>query len=157
MKTQYFTATSLDGFIATEDDSLEWLFPLGNVADTSYSDFIRDVGALAMGSATYEWMLRHADAVAKETGSPWPYTQPTWVFTILAQTDAAGVPHALQVYEKLRRERVADVQLGARKHGLRVDSMSGDLAKRDAELAAHAEFRKQLYSYDVEPLAKLTA
>jgi dihydrofolate reductase len=81
MKTQYFTATSLDGFIATEDDSLDWLFPLGNVADTSYSDFIRDVGALAMGSATYEWMLRHADAVAKETGSAWPYTQPTWVFT----------------------------------------------------------------------------
>ena len=30
-KTQYYTATSLDGFIATEDDSLDWLFPLGNV------------------------------------------------------------------------------------------------------------------------------
>lgn len=31
MKTQYFTATSLDGFIATEDDSLDWLFPLGDI------------------------------------------------------------------------------------------------------------------------------
>jgi hypothetical protein len=30
MKTIYYTATSLDGFLATEDDSLEWLFPLGN-------------------------------------------------------------------------------------------------------------------------------
>ena len=36
MKTQYYTATSLDGFIDTEDDSLEWLFPLGDVNDTSY-------------------------------------------------------------------------------------------------------------------------
>jgi len=55
MKTQYYTATSLDGFIATEDDSLDWLFPLGDVNDTSYPDFIAEVGALAMGSATYEW------------------------------------------------------------------------------------------------------
>ena len=50
MKTQYYTATSLDGFIATEDDSLEWLFPLGDIADTSYPAFIAQVGALAMGS-----------------------------------------------------------------------------------------------------------
>jgi dihydrofolate reductase len=81
MKTQYYTATSLDGFIATEDDSLDWLFPLGDLNDTSYPAFIRDVGALAMGSATYEWMLRHADTVSSETGSPWPYTQPAWIFS----------------------------------------------------------------------------
>ena len=35
MKTQYFTATSLDGFNATEDDSLDWLFPLGDLNDSS--------------------------------------------------------------------------------------------------------------------------
>jgi len=81
MKTQYYTATSLDGFIATEDDSLEWLFALGSVTETSYPTFIAEVGALAMGSATYEWMLRHADTVTADTGSPWPYTQPTWIFT----------------------------------------------------------------------------
>jgi dihydrofolate reductase len=81
MTTQYYTATSLDGFIATEDDSLEWLFPLGDVNDTSYPDFISRVGALAMGSATYEWMLRHAAKVEEQTGAPWPYRQPTWVFS----------------------------------------------------------------------------
>src|SRR4051812_8368603 len=69
--------------------------------------------------------------------------------TILAQTDRSEVPAALLRYDRLRRERVAQVQLGARKHGLRVDSATGDLAARDRELAAHAEFRKQLYSYDV--------
>ncbi|WP_104205254.1 dihydrofolate reductase family protein [Billgrantia saliphila] len=81
MKTQYYTATSLDGFIATEDDSLDWLFPLGDINDTSYSAFFAEVGALAMGSTTYEWMLRHLEKVAEETGSAWPYTQPTWVFS----------------------------------------------------------------------------
>ena len=81
MKTQYYTATSLDGFIATEDDSLDWLFPLGDVNETSYPSFIADVGALAMGSATYEWMLRHSDNIAAQTGSTWPYSQTTWVFS----------------------------------------------------------------------------
>ena len=81
MKTQYYTATSLDGFIATEDDSLDWLFPLGDPSDTSYPAFIAEVGALAMGSATYEWMLRNAEIVTAQTGSAWPYTQPTWVFS----------------------------------------------------------------------------
>ena len=81
MKTQYYTATSLDGFIATEDDSLDWLFPLGELNETSYSSFIADVGALAMGSATYRWMLNHTEEVAATAGSPWPYTQPTWVFS----------------------------------------------------------------------------
>ncbi|MHA3770867.1 dihydrofolate reductase family protein [Verrucomicrobiota bacterium sgz303538] len=81
MKTQYYTATSLDGFIATEDDSLEWLFALGELSNSSYPAFISEVGALAMGAATYEWMARNAERVTQETGSPWPYTQPAWVFT----------------------------------------------------------------------------
>lgn len=81
MKTQYFTATSLDGFIATEEDSLEWLFPLGDINETGYPDFIKQVGALAMGSATYEWILRHAVAVEDQMGEAWPYKQPAWIFT----------------------------------------------------------------------------
>ena len=81
MRTQYYTAASLDGFLATEDDSLEWLFPLTSASGSSYPAFIAQVGALAMGSATYAWILRNAEAVTAETGSPWPYRQPTWVFT----------------------------------------------------------------------------
>ena len=81
MKTQYYTAASLDGFIATEDDSLDWLFPLGDPAETSYPSFIADVGALAMGATTYEWMLRHAGTVSAQMGSAWPYSQPAWVFS----------------------------------------------------------------------------
>ena len=47
--------------------------------------------------------------------------------TILAQVDNAAVPAALLAYERLRRERVAEVQLGARQNGLRVDSAYADL------------------------------
>ena len=81
MKTQYYTASSLDGFIAGPNDSLDWLFPLGDPSDTSYPEFIKDVGALAMGSSTYEWMLRHLLGPDADHPEPWPYTQPTWVFT----------------------------------------------------------------------------
>jgi dihydrofolate reductase len=90
MKTQYYTASSLDGFIATEDDSLEWLFPLGDVNDTGYPAFIAEVGALAMGSSTYEWMLRHALTVKDQTGAAWPYSQPTWVFSSRALPPVEG-------------------------------------------------------------------
>ena len=81
MKTIYYTAATLDGFIATPDDSLEWLFPLGELEATSYPEFIRNVGALAMGAATYEWMLRHVVGPEATRPQPWPYTQPAWVFT----------------------------------------------------------------------------
>jgi dihydrofolate reductase len=81
MKTQYYTASSLDGFIATDDDSLEWLFPLGDINDTGYPRFIQGVGALAMGSSTYEWMLRHVVKPETEGAAPWPYQQPAWVFS----------------------------------------------------------------------------
>jgi len=89
-KTQYYTATSLDGFIATEDDSLDWLFALADIGESSYPAFIAEVGALAMGAATYEWMMRHAEAVTAEVGSPWPYTQPAWVFTTRALPKVEG-------------------------------------------------------------------
>ncbi len=81
MATQYYTAASLDGFIATADDSLDWLFPLGALEETSYPAFIRDVAAIAMGSATYEWLLRHVVQPAGGEAQPWPYAQPAWVFT----------------------------------------------------------------------------
>jgi dihydrofolate reductase len=81
MKTQFYTAATLDGFIATEDDSLDWLFALGDPTNSTYPKFIEDVGALAMGSVTYEWVLGHSAEVIASVGSAWPYTQPTWIFT----------------------------------------------------------------------------
>lgn len=75
MTTTYLTATSLDGFIATEDNDLSWLFQLeGEDPVGPYDEFIANVGALAMGATTYEWVMDHEDG-------RWPYALPTWVFT----------------------------------------------------------------------------
>ena len=75
-RTTYLVASSLDGFIADENDDLEWLttMPGGDDDTNPYAEFIAGVGALAMGATTYEWVLEH-------DSGPWPYSQPTWVFT----------------------------------------------------------------------------
>ncbi len=80
MKTQYFTATSLDGYIAGPNNSLDWLMQFGS-EDPSYGEFIRDIGAIVMGSSTYEWVLQHDTFLDPEKPKPWPDQQPTWVFT----------------------------------------------------------------------------
>ena len=77
--------------------------------------------------------------------------------TILARADRKTAPAALLAYERLRRERVALVQRGARENGLRYDSSYADLGVRDAEITAHAAFRKRLYDHDVVPEAQAAA
>jgi 2-polyprenyl-6-methoxyphenol hydroxylase-like FAD-dependent oxidoreductase len=77
--------------------------------------------------------------------------------TIFARADRQTVPAALLAYERLRRERVAAVQRGARENGLRYDSAYSDLGLRDAEITAHAAFRKRLYDHDVVPEAAAAA
>ena len=52
MKTQYYTASSLDGFIATEDDSLEWLFTLANLAGQFHHAGLLDEIIVQVGSIT---------------------------------------------------------------------------------------------------------
>jgi dihydrofolate reductase len=78
-KTQYYTATSIDGFIADPDNSLEWLFAAdrGGEAQQPFDAFFRDVGAFAMGATTYEWVRTNdADGWTKYYGD-----LPAWVFT----------------------------------------------------------------------------
>lgn len=78
-RSVFYTATTLDGFLADEHDSLQWLFEQEppTQGENDYRVFIDRVGTLAMGSTTYQWLL---DNLA-ESGEKWPYEQPTWVFT----------------------------------------------------------------------------
>jgi dihydrofolate reductase len=63
MKTSVFIATSLDGFIAREDGSLDWL-PPGGGEDHGYAALMASVDAVVMGRNTYEAVL---------TFDTWPY------------------------------------------------------------------------------------
>jgi dihydrofolate reductase len=56
----YNTATTLNGFLADDDDSLSWLFVVQRGdGESEFSEFMSGIGALVMGSATYEWLLEH--------------------------------------------------------------------------------------------------
>ncbi|HEY0966073.1 MAG TPA: dihydrofolate reductase family protein [Opitutaceae bacterium] len=91
-KTQFYGASSLDGFLATPDDRIDWLLQFGE-AVPSYAPFMAQVGAVVMGAATYEWLMRNHVKPDSPSPQPWPYTQPTWVFThrSLPRVDGADV------------------------------------------------------------------
>jgi len=90
-KTQYYTATSIDGFIADENNSLDWLFEVGATDEKAdppepkvdrFGAFFTDVGAMAMGATTYEWVLEHDQLM--ENPIKWQDyygSTPCWVFT----------------------------------------------------------------------------
>jgi dihydrofolate reductase len=96
MATVYFTASSLDGFIADPENSLSWL--LSRDVDThgpmGYEGFIGQVGALVMGSTTYEWVLEHERD--DDGPKPWPYELPTWVFSSRQLPRVPGDPRFVQ-------------------------------------------------------------
>ncbi|WP_146360469.1 dihydrofolate reductase family protein [Arthrobacter yangruifuii] len=72
-KVIYYVASSLDGFIATEDNRLDWLLNFGFEAfQDHYDRFMGDVGAVVMGARTYRWLRA-------EQPEGWEYTQPCWV------------------------------------------------------------------------------
>lgn len=75
MTTHYYTASSLDGFIATSDHALEWLLKqdIDENGPMAYDGFRATLGAMVLGATTYEWILAHE--------GDWPYTLPAWVFT----------------------------------------------------------------------------
>lgn len=76
-RTQYYVAASIDGYIADAQGRLDWLFQFDKVEGVAehYQAFISGVGALAMGAATYEFILAHSREA-------WPYAGlPTWIFT----------------------------------------------------------------------------
>ncbi|OBI76527.1 dihydrofolate reductase family protein [Mycobacterium sp. E740] len=76
MATVYYTASSLDGYIVDDSGSLDWLISrdIDQGGPFNYNEFIATIGAVVMGSATYEW-------IARNHPGEWMYEQPSWVMT----------------------------------------------------------------------------
>lgn len=80
----YFTATSLDGYIADARHSLQWLFDVEQGSDeTDWSDLMRRTGALVFGASTYRWILENDPALRTDPEAWHRYygERPAWVFT----------------------------------------------------------------------------
>ena len=58
-KVVLFIATSLDGYIATKNDSLDWLAKVEGEGDNGYSEFYETVDTILMGRRTYDWIMKH--------------------------------------------------------------------------------------------------
>jgi dihydrofolate reductase len=78
-RTIFYTATTLDGYLADDQDGLEWLFEQeqDTAGAMNYDTFIAGVGAMTMGATTYAWVRDHLAA----NDDAWEYTVPCWVFT----------------------------------------------------------------------------
>ncbi|MGV8859546.1 dihydrofolate reductase family protein [Rhodoglobus sp.] len=94
------TASTLNGYIADEANSLEWLFA---VADDETPAVAPTATVLVEGATTYEWVLEHEDLIAQP--HKWAELfgdKPTFVFT----TRDLPVPHGADV--RFVRGNVAD-------------------------------------------------
>ncbi|ADD42317.1 dihydrofolate reductase family protein [Stackebrandtia nassauensis] len=84
-KTLYYTATSIDGFIADADNSLSWLFAVdsgGEGGPPDFAGFFAGVGAMCLGATTYQWMLDNHGYLDKPDDWRAVYGDtPCWVFT----------------------------------------------------------------------------
>ena len=78
----FYTASSFNGFIATEDHSLEWLFEVGSPDAVDFQGFLDGIDVLVSGSTTYEWVYEFENLA--ENPGKWKESygdRPTFVFT----------------------------------------------------------------------------
>lgn len=88
-----YIASSLDGFIAGHNDSLDWLTPkydelLGPDYQRHYAEFIGRIRTTVMGRATYEWSAAH--------GSPSPYPDKRTI--VVTSRSLAGAPADIEIW-----------------------------------------------------------
>lgn len=110
MKASVYIATSLDGFIARDDGSLDWLpDPAGSDGDMGYQAFMDTVDVLVMGRNTYETVLGF--------GGEWPYGDKRVVVLSRTLTQLAdSVPDTVTLMSGTPAEVVAELAESGAQH-----------------------------------------
>jgi salicylate hydroxylase len=167
------------GFVTTDERTKEsWSAP-GDPADlaSAFAGWDPLVGAIiAQIGTTFRWGLYDREPLARWTegrltllgdaahpmlphagqGANQAIEDAVALAAVLARADRASAPRALKIYEKLRREHTAGVQVKSRSNGARYEA-AGDLAGRDKALAAQYRERAWIWSYDAEAEASAAA
>jgi dihydrofolate reductase len=60
----YYTATTINGYIADSNDNLEWLFSVDSETP-DFTSFFDTVKVLVMGSNTYKWLVNKENLIEK--------------------------------------------------------------------------------------------
>ncbi|WP_366248449.1 dihydrofolate reductase family protein [Terribacillus aidingensis] len=70
-----FIAASLDGYIATKEDSLDWLFAVEGEGDNGYSEFYETVDTVIMGKKTYDWVIDNIEEFPYQNKACYVFTR----------------------------------------------------------------------------------
>lgn len=102
-----YIAISLDGYIATKDDSLDWLFKVEGEGDAGYGEFIETIDTVVMGRRTYDWVM-------EAEGGKAPYQdKECFVFSTKEQGQKEKVKYTseeiLPFAERLKQEPGKDI------------------------------------------------
>ncbi len=108
MLTTVYIATSLDGFIARPDGSLDWLVDIPNPegSDYGYSEFMKTIDAVVIGRGTYETVLEYPE---------WPYDKPVFVLS----TTLNALPRRLEGKAELMNMSPKELLSTLEKRGLK--------------------------------------
>ncbi|PSL40295.1 dihydrofolate reductase [Planomicrobium soli] len=102
-----YIAISLDGYIATKEDSLEWLFKVEGEGDAGYGEFIETIDTVVMGRRTYDWVME-----AEGGKNPYPDKQ-CYVFSATEKKQTEQVKYTNEEIalfaERLKQEPGKDI------------------------------------------------
>lgn len=104
-----YIATSLDGYIAREDGSLDWLYalPNPNQIDHGYTDFYATIDTVILGRKTYEEVLGF--------GVDWPYPDCTTYVVTSDENYQVKIENS-QVINTITNEQVDLIKQQSKKH-----------------------------------------